>query len=214
MAHLENIPVTISLRTFVKEVPECHADFIKHLQSLGKAPATPSDSRNPAIKRPVEPLSEQPPNARPFVLPRPAPTDNGPTRLHPWRLPLRPFTMLSSAITPMQWSKQKSKLLGRPLSASLTQAHLTSTLYCHTQHCNVDTILSHSVVRRLGLMDQLLPSRVSSLTAAGKTKRPMGMLPNLPITIGSLCLHVDCMVTKANNYNALIGFEWRVQNNC
>lgn len=36
----------------------------------------------------------------------------------------------------------------------------------------------------------------------------MGMLPKLPLTIGSLCLHIDCMVTKANNYNILIDNDW------
>ena len=71
-----------------------------------------------------------------------------------------------------------------------------------------DTVLSHSVVRRLGLMDRLLPSQISFLTAAGKTEKPMGMLPSLPITLSSLRLHIDCMVTKANNYNVLVGNDW------
>ena len=71
-----------------------------------------------------------------------------------------------------------------------------------------DTVLSHSVVRRLGLMDKMVPSHTSFLTAAGKTEKPMGLLLNLPITICSLTLHVDCMVTKANNYNVLIGNDW------
>ena len=68
-----------------------------------------------------------------------------------------------------------------------------------------DKVVSHSVVRRLGLMDKVLPSNISFLTAADKTEKPMGMLPNLPITLGSLCLHIDCMVTKANNYTVLAG---------
>lgn len=36
----------------------------------------------------------------------------------------------------------------------------------------------------------------------------MGMLPDLPVTMGSLTLHIDCMVTKANNYHVLIGNDW------
>ena len=71
-----------------------------------------------------------------------------------------------------------------------------------------DTVLSHSVVRKLGLMDRLVPSSISFLTAAGKTENPMGMLPNLPVVMGSLCLHIDCMVTRANNYNVLVGNDW------
>lgn len=54
----------------------------------------------------------------------------------------------------------------------------------------------------------MVPSRISFLTAAGKTEKPMGMLPNLPVTLGTLTLHVDCMVTKANNYNILVGNDW------
>ena len=46
-------------------------------------------------------------------------------------------------------------------------------------------------------MDKVLPSDVSSLTAAGKTKKPIGVLPKLRITLGSLCLHIDCIITKA-----------------
>ena len=82
-----------------------------------------------------------------------------------------------------------------------------------TFECIVDTgasdmVQSHSVVRRLGIMNNLVPSQISFLTAAGKTEKPMGMLTNLPITIGSLTLPIDCMVTRANNYNILIGNDW------
>ena len=34
------------------------------------------------------------------------------------------------------------------------------------------------------------------------------MLLNVPIPIDSLCLNIDCMVTQANNKNALIGNDW------
>jgi len=71
-----------------------------------------------------------------------------------------------------------------------------------------DTVLSNSLVCRLELMDKMVPSHTSFLTAAGKTEKSMSLLPNLPITIGCLTLHIDCMVTKANNYNALIGNDW------
>ncbi|DBA66348.1 TPA: hypothetical protein ACH3X2_002337 [Trebouxia sp. C0005] len=160
-------------------------DLTKHLQSFGRAPATRSGTRNPATKRPAEPLSEQPPNARPFVLPRPAPTDNGPT------------PMESTFETEALYNAEQCDHTNAVVEAEVKI--LGKAFERITDTCASDTVLSHSLVCHLGLMDQLLPSRASFLTAAGKTERPMGMLPNLPITIGSLCLHVDCMVTKADN---------------
>ena len=46
------------------------------------------------------------------------------------------------------------------------------------------------------LVDKLVPSHTSFLTAAGKIEKPMSILPRLPITIGSLTLHNVYMVTK------------------
>ena len=68
-----------------------------------------------------------------------------------------------------------------------------------------DTVVSHAVIRRLGLMDQMVPSQVTYLTAAGKSESPMGMMRDLPLRIGSLELDLDVMVTPANSYNLLIG---------
>ena len=47
-----------------------------------------------------------------------------------------------------------------------------------------DTVLSHSVVRRLGMMDRLEACNTRYLTAAGKPERSMGMLFKVPITMG------------------------------
>ena len=69
-------------------------------------------------------------------------------------------------------------------------------------------MLSHTVVRKLNMMDKMAPSNSTFLTAAGKTERPMGMMWRVPITMGSLTLETDAMVTGANNYNVLIGNDW------
>ena len=81
---------------------------------------------------------------------------------------------------------------------------LGKTFGCIVDTGASDTVLSHSLVCCLRLMDSMVPSQISFLAAAGKTKKPMGMLPNLPVTLGSLTLHVDCIVTKANNDNMQI----------
>lgn len=71
-----------------------------------------------------------------------------------------------------------------------------------------DTVLSHTVVRKLGLMDKMAPSNSTFMTAAGKSECPMGMKWRVPITMGNLTLETDAMVTKANSYNVLIGNDW------
>ena len=60
----------------------------------------------------------------------------------------------------------------------------------------------------MGLMNKMERCKTTFLTAAGKTERPMGMLRKLPITLGSLTLELDCMVTPANNYNMLLGNDY------
>ena len=70
-----------------------------------------------------------------------------------------------------------------------------------------NTVRSHSVVRKLGLMDRLEPSDLF-LTAGGQTEMPMGVLRELPISLGSLKLPIDAMVTSANSYNVLLGNDF------
>ena len=71
-----------------------------------------------------------------------------------------------------------------------------------------DTVLSHTVVRKLGLMDRMEQSDMSFLTAGGHVEVPMGVLQDLPIGLGSLSLPVDAMVTPANSYNVLVGNDF------
>ena len=50
-----------------------------------------------------------------------------------------------------------------------------------------DTVLSHSVVRCLGLMDRLMPSHTSFLAPAGPMEKPMGLLLGPPISPWAAC---------------------------
>ena len=71
-------------------------------------------------------------------------------------------------------------------------------------------MLSHTAVHKLDMMDKMAPNNSMRTfpTAAGKTKRLMGMMWRVPITMRSLTLETDAMVTRANNYSVLIGNDW------
>ena len=193
MAHLDNTPVKITLGLFVQEAPECRADLIKHLQLCNKATSNPADTRTPATKRAAEPSHEPPANPRPFAPARPVVVDQGPVPMET-TLETEAFYHNQSATTNAV-VRAEVNVLGKAFEGIIDTGAS-------------NTLLSHSVVRRLGLMDGLVPSRISFLTAAGNTEQPIGMLIDLPITIGSLCLHIDCMVTKANKYNVVFGNDW------
>lgn len=71
-----------------------------------------------------------------------------------------------------------------------------------------DTAISHAVVRRLGLMDVIVPTDATFSAAGGGTEAPMGGLKDFPIRIGSQMLKIDTMVTPADNYTILVGNDW------
>ena len=71
-----------------------------------------------------------------------------------------------------------------------------------------DTVVSHSVVRQLGLMDKLEHSDVTFLSANGRTETPMGLLKELPIGVGNLRKPIDAMVTAAESYDVLVGNDY------
>ena len=71
-----------------------------------------------------------------------------------------------------------------------------------------DTVVSHSVVRKLGLMDKLEHSDVTFVSANGRTESPMGILKELPIGVGNLRLPIDAMVTAADSYDVLVGNDY------
>ena len=180
----------ITYGTFLKEAPGCCDDFIKKLQGYSKPDARVSPA--PRATAPTHALQQVP---RPFVTSG-AVRDAGPTPMETnfeteefYHAEARPVNSVNAVC------RGEVDILGKGFE-------------CIVDTGASDTVLSHSVVRRLGVMDRLVPSNVSFLTAAGKTEKPMGMLPNLPVTMGSLTLHIDCMVTKANNYNVLVGNDW------
>ena len=69
-----------------------------------------------------------------------------------------------------------------------------------------DTAISHAVVRRLGLVDVIVSSDATFLTAG---RGPMGVLKDFPTRIGSLMLRIDAMHTPADNHTMLDGIDWR-----
>ena len=71
-----------------------------------------------------------------------------------------------------------------------------------------NTAVSHSVVRQLGLMDAMIPSEYTYLTAHGASELPMGILPGLPVRLGNLTLNMDAVVTPADSYSVLVGNDW------
>ncbi|KAL3152945.1 hypothetical protein ABBQ38_012246 [Trebouxia sp. C0009 RCD-2024] len=77
-----------------------------------------------------------------------------------------------------------------------------------TRHRVSDMVVSHSVVRKLGLMDRLQASDVTLLTATGRMVTPVGMLRELPIGVGSLRLPTDGRVIAADRHNVLVGNDF------
>ena len=71
-----------------------------------------------------------------------------------------------------------------------------------------DSAVSHTVVRRLGLMDYIIPTDFTYYAADGGSQAPIGILRDFPVCIGSLCLQIDIMVTPAEHYEVLIGYDW------
>ena len=194
IAQLDNQPMKVTYGAFLKEAPDARAELMRYLENCSKPVGRASNPRTPPVPRVRSP--ETPPeNPRPFALPR-ATADNGPTPMETnFETEAFYHTDAQPAHTVNAVVKADAEILGKVFESIVDTGAS-------------DTVLSHSVVRRLGLMDRMIPSPITFLTAAGKTEKPMGMLPNLPVTLGSLCLHIDCMVTRANNYNVLVGNDW------
>ena len=71
-----------------------------------------------------------------------------------------------------------------------------------------DSAVSHIVVRILGMMDYIIPTDITYYAADGGSQAPIGILRHFPVCIGSLCLRIDIMVTPAEHYEVLIGYDW------
>ena len=100
-------------------------------------------------------------------------------------------------------------------SAPITNSKLKGAVgvFGRAFDCSVDpsasqSVLSHSFVHRLVRLDSVEASQSSYIAASGKPEKPMGILGRVPITMGSLTLKTDAMVTYATTYyaaNVLIG---------
>ena len=193
MSQLDNTLMKITYGGFLREAPGCCADLIEQLGGINKGTFRAPANRTAAAPRATP--ATPPPVPRPFPTARTA-VDSGPVPME--------TTFESEA-----FYHAKPQVISNINAVVRAEVDILGKAFeCIVDTGASDTVLSHSVVRRLGLMDRLLPSQISFLTAAGKTEKPMGMLPSLPITLGSLSLHIDCMVTKANNYNVLVGNDW------
>ena len=55
--------------------------------------------------------------------------------------------------------------------------------------------VSHTVVRRLGLVVCIIPTDITYYAANGATQAPIGILRDFHVCIGSLCLRIDLQHT-------------------
>ena len=178
VAQLGAMPAKLTLGTLLQEAPRCRLDLQRFLESIG-------GNEGPSSSRPRQA------RAAPEV-----PDPDGP-------MPME--TTFESEVAYHSESQapyhMNSVLKG-------TVGICGRTFDCIIDTGASDTVLSHTVVRKLNMMDKMAPSNSTFLTAAGKTERPMGMMWRIPVTMGSLTLETDAMVTRANSYNVLIGNDW------
>ena len=185
ISHLENTPMKMTYGAFLQEAPGCREELIQHLENIAKPDSRNIEARTPAPRPPAPPrppvLPSSPPyQPRPFTFPPPPPPpkDNGPTPMETnFETEAFYHTDAYQANSVNAVCKGEVNLLGKMFE-------------CIIDTGASDIVLSHSVVRKLGLMDKMVPSHISFLTAAGKTEKPMGMLPDLPVQIGTLTLHI------------------------
>ncbi|DBA92054.1 TPA: hypothetical protein ACH3X2_003775 [Trebouxia sp. C0005] len=195
MSQLDITPMKITYGAVLKEAPDACADLIQHLGNFSQTSDRTAATRGTQAPRTVhQPAPPAPALPRPFVPPG-AVTDSGPTPME-----------TNFETEECYHSESKPQYVNAVVKAEVEI--LGKSFDCKVDTGASNTVLGHSVVRKLGLMDRLMPSQLSFLTAAGRSERPMGVLPDLPVTLGSLCLHLNCMVTKASNYSVLVGNDW------
>ena len=74
----------------------------------------------------------------------------------------------------------------------------------------IDSGASHSMMsetqaRKLQLFKSVQPTTTRFYTSSGKLEHAMGILVDVPITIGSFTMPTDVYVSHADSYNLLIG---------
>ena len=72
------------------------------------------------------------------------------------------------------------------------------------------TVMSHVLLRRMGkhALEYLSEPSGSFLTSSGERAMPMGIAASCLVAVGELELPVDIQVTRASNYELLIGMDW------
>lgn len=170
----------------LKDTPGCRNDLIKIISSMKLQEYNKLEVR--ALPAPGNAATQQVPQRAAKLHSVPAPiADTGPTPI-------------ATAIETEESYHAESRQLNNVDAVCRSEVDILGKAFeCIDDTGASYTVLSHSVISGLGLMDRLLPRNTSFLTAAGKTEKPMGMLPSLPVVMGNLCLHIDCMVAQANN---------------
>jgi predicted aspartyl protease len=74
-----------------------------------------------------------------------------------------------------------------------------------------NTMVSQSAVRRLGMMDQVEPSKVKFSSADGKMSAPWGIIRKLPVGVEGFTILIDVFVSGATSYDVLLGTDWLTQ---
>ena len=180
VGQLSTAPVKLTFGTLLQEAPRCCQDMRNFLDTIEGRPAT-APNRAMHAPRPLPPTA--------------VPADSGPVPME--------TTFESEAAYHAETLPSPSNSVLKGVVGVCGRA-----FDCIIDTGASDTVLSHFVVRKLGLMDKMVHSSTTFLTAAGKTEKPMGMLYNVPIQMGNLTLEIDAMVTSANSYNVLVGNDW------
>ncbi len=77
------------------------------------------------------------------------------------------------------------------------------------------TIVPKHQVLSMGLWEHMTPaSDVRINVASGVRAQPLGILPNLPITMYDTTIKVDAYVTDALSYDLLLGMDWLLPAEC
>ena len=189
ISQIEDMPCKTTVGQMFRIAPGPRHEFIQRLQGINNQ-GRPDRAQQAA---PAEPRA-----SRPILAPRAIPDPNGPRPME--------AAFESEAMYHAETLKHASRNINLVVKGIVTIFDEPFEAIIDTGAS--DTVVSHSVVRRMGLMNKMERCKTTFLTAAGKIERPMGMLRRLPITLGSLTLELDCMVTPANNYNMLLGNDY------
>ncbi|KAK9822902.1 hypothetical protein WJX74_003236 [Apatococcus lobatus] len=90
------------------------------------------------------------------------------------------------------------------LNTGQRQQPLNATTLLHDSGAS-HSMMSETQARRLQLFKHVQRTNTKFYTSSGKLERPVGILTDVPISIGTLTLPTDVYVSHADSYNLLIG---------